>query len=122
MTLRLTHSGHTAGRLSWVRLYSWHISSWLQCELGLLLDGDSSYAVACVYTGSGEEDNWCNGRSEFCRLGFDRFLFAGSHNAGTGQAEGTKPCLFKNQDLNFTEQLLFGIRLFDIDLIYTNSR
>ena len=68
----------------------------------------------------------------------------GAHNAGTGQSEGMLRCASKNQvllegkskylffqylwksndmifelqDLNVTEQLEFGIRYFDIDVIY----
>ena len=69
-------------------------------------------------------------------LRFDQFLFAGSHNSGTGQAKGSFQCAFKNQDLDITEQLEFGIRyctvlyctllefgirFFDIDVIFSHA-
>ena len=89
----------------------------------------------------GEAALRCNGSPEFCGLRcrgvddisqyfhnifttllrFDQFLFAGSHNSGTGQAKGSFQCAFKNQDLDITEQLEFGIRFFDIDVIFSHA-
>jgi hypothetical protein len=39
----------------------------------------------------------CNGKPEFCAIPFNRFLFPGTHNAGTGQASGYLPQFYKNQ-------------------------
>ena len=69
---------------------------------------------------SNKDDLVCNGRTEFCKLNFQQFLFPGSHNSGTGQKTGSFKCAFKNQDLDIVEQLEFGIRFFDIDVIFTH--
>jgi hypothetical protein len=49
--------------------------------------------------------SWCNGRSAFCDLAFNEFLFAGSHNAGTGQLDGYWKCASKNQASIFSANL-----------------
>ena len=67
--------------------------------------------------GDQDESAWCNGSQEFCDLRFDQFLFPGTHNSGTGQKKGVFQCSSKNQDLTISQQLDFGIRFFDLDII-----
>ena len=51
---------------------------------------------------------------------FNEFTFPGAHNAGTGQMDYPNlRCFYKNQDLNVREMLDFGIRFFDLDVIYS---
>jgi len=123
LVMRLQHKGPNAGMLKWLKIHPWHSAVEFYCEVGVRLDYTSSHASTCVLQGteSGQEA-WCNGMGEFCQMRFDQFLFPGSHNSGTGQSLGSLPrCAFKNQDLNIVEQLEFGIRFFDLDVIYTTA-
>ena len=149
VSIVLQHEGSNAGRLDWVRLHSWDNWRDWRCEVGVRLDYSQSHTATCTEvwqpgpspgsspgpspgpspgTSPGSSSpspsppELCNGRAEFCQLGFDQFLFPGSHNAGTGQTEGSFACAFKNQDLNIEEQLELGIRFFDIDIIFSHSR
>ena len=144
VTIVLQHEGSNAGLLDWVRLHSWDNWRDWRCQVGVRLDHSQSHTATCteVWTpspgpspgpsGSSPSSSpssspnsspavLCNGRAEFCQLGFDQFLFPGSHNAGTGQTEGSFACAYKNQDLNIEEQLELGIRFFDIDIIFSHS-
>ena len=61
-------------------------------------------------------------RREFCDIPFNEFTFPGAHNSGTGQMDDPNfPCLYKNQDLTVREQLDFGIRFLDLDIIYSQG-
>ena len=71
----------------------------------------------------------CNGLPDLCGLKFDQVTLPGTHNAGAGfdgplrQCSGGEfsDCLFRNQGLNFKEQLELGIRFFDIDTCYLSE-
>ena len=124
--LILQHEGSNAGRLDWVRLHSWDNWREWRCPVGVRLDHSERHSVTCTEVWSTTPSppspaQLCNGRPEFCQLSFDQFLFPGAHNAGTGQAEGSFACAYKNQDLNIEEQLELGIRFFDIDIIFSHS-
>ena len=122
--LNIQHSGPNAGLLDWVKLHTWDLDREWVCQVGVRLDYDNSYTTTCklgVKHNNNDDDIRCNGRSEFCSLGFDQFLFPGTHNAGTGQSKGSWACAYKNQDLNIVEQLEFGIRFFDLDVIFSHA-
>ena len=88
------------------------------------LDYEQRHTSRCqldILHDTSEDDIVCNGRAEFCKLRFDQFLFLGSHNSGTGQKNGSFRCAFKNQDLDILEQLEFGIRFFDVDIIFSHA-
>jgi len=120
LSLTLMHSGSNGGRLDWVRVYPWHSASYWECPVGRDLDHTSSHTAQCTKKLGHHRANgtWCNGAPEFCSLSVDEFLWAGSHNSGTGQNQGSMSCAFKNQDLDITAQLELGIRFFDVDTIY----
>ena len=61
------------------------------------------------------------GRYDLCGLRYDQITWPATHNSGSGELMLTSgdealPCFYRNQDMNYTEQLEFGIRWFDIDL------
>ena len=75
----------------------------------------------------------CNGISSFCELPFTRFTFPGTHNSGAFSLDipdilpddvpgvdvnEALRCMFENHDMNFLEQLNFGIRSFNLDLCH----
>ena len=132
------------GRLDWVRVHSSRYQPEWECEVGVRLDYTSSHTSRCRRVAGEEAGPGCNGSPEFCRLRLDQFLWPGSHNSGTGQQEGSLPCMFKNQvrcntfylplsrncgvttfcclqDLDIVEQLEFGIRFLDIDTIVSRA-
>lgn len=120
--LHLHHEGSNAGSLDYINIHSWHSASSFHCPINRRLDYKSSFTSNCTYEEHQEdqdEKEWCNGSKDFCNMRFDQFLFPGTHNSGTGEREGTLRCSFKNQDLNIREQLEFGIRFFDLDVIYS---
>ena len=124
LVLTLHHEGANAGLLDWIKIYSWHSEFGYICDIGERLDYSNSYTTECKLGGERpfdriSSDFGCNGRQEFCSLSFDQFLFPGSHNSGTGQKNGNLKCAYKNQDLNIIEQLEFGIRFFDVDVIFS---
>lgn len=125
VVLTLQHEGANAGMLDWVLLHSWHQSFGFYCSVETRLDYTSEHITQCELrqTEQWEEEQefGCNGRPEFCHLRFDQFLFPGTHNSGTGESEGSYKCAYKNQDLDIIEQLEFGIRFFDIDVIYSEA-
>jgi len=123
--LTLEHEGANAGMLEWIQIHSWHSVFGFFCSIQTRLDYTSKHVTQCQLQ---QTDQWaqrqefgCNGRMEFCQLRFDQFLFPGTHNSGTGQSEGVYKCAYKNQDLDILEQLEFGIRFFDIDVIYSET-
>ena len=70
------------------------------------------------------------GRSDLCVLRYDQITWPGTHNSGSGFngdlmfPSGGAPapaCFYRNQDMNYTAQLEFGIRWFDIDLCYVTE-
>ena len=91
-----------------------------KCEIGVKLDQEEEQTFQCSIEQTGNPDEKrCNGKPEFCKIPFNKFLFPGSHNAGTGQGDGGYlPSIYQNQDLNLTEQLDFGMRFFDFDIIF----
>ena len=115
-------------------------------RVGVKLDGDDERTFSCrreeIDRGDGLLEP-CNGHSDFCSLNFANFTFAGTHNAGTGQSDyPILHCAAKNQvvlilpidighgsfmgpdpfqDLDVSDQLDFGIRFFDFDIIYSTS-
>jgi len=120
----LQHSGSNAGLLDWVKLHSWDVNKEWTCYIGVRLDYDESHSSRCqleILHDTSNDNIVCNGRAEFCKLRFDQFLFPGSHNSGTGQKNGSFRCAFKNQDLDILEQLEFGIRFFDVDIIFSHA-
>lgn len=124
LTVRLQHSGSNAGLLDWIKLHSWDWAWHWVCPVHERLDYSMSYVAKCgkeVSYQTTEDDLRCNGRKEFCQLGIHQFLFPGTHNSGTGQKKGSFGCAFKNQDLTIEEQLEFGIRFFDLDVIDTDD-
>jgi len=123
--MTLHHEGANAGLLEWIRIHSWHSAFYFNCIVETRLDYRSEHVTTCQME---QTESWklsqqfgCNGQQEFCVLRFDQFLFPGSHNSGTGQSEGNYKCAYKNQDLNILEQLEFGIRFFDLDVIYSTT-
>jgi len=125
--LRLRHEGPDAGRVEWVMLHPWHTNQVYSCQIGARLDYTSHYDTHCTLYNStpGDTSNYlgfdCNGHQDFCWLRFDQALFPGTHNSGTGQREGLARCASKNQDMDIIQQLEFGIRFFDLDVIYSTS-
>ena len=91
-----------------------------KCNIGVKLDHNEEQTFQCSIEQTGNaEERRCNGKPEFCKIPFNKFLFPGSHNTGTGQGEGGYlPSLYQNHDLNLTEQLDFGMRFFDFDINY----
>ena len=84
------------------------------------MDNDEKYKASCQPEEADFEENGCNGRVGFCDIPFNKFTFPGAHNAGTGQKDDPNfPCFYKNQDLNVREQLDFGLRFLDLDVIYS---
>ena len=71
----------------------------------------------------------CLGRSDLCDLRYDQVTLAGTHNSGSGfngnlrLSSGVEalPCVYRNQNMSYTEQLNFGIRFFDIDLCWVTE-
>ena len=126
--LRLSHDGSDAGRVEWVMLHPWHNKQVYSCQIGVRLDYTSHYETHCRLfnsTPGSNDTNYlgfdCNGHQDFCWLRFDQVLFPGTHNSGTGQREGLARCASKNQDMDIIQQLEFGIRFFDLDVIYSKS-
>ena len=70
-----------------------------------------------------------NGRRDLCRLHYNQLTHPGTHNSGSGfngdlRLRGGAPapaCVYRNQGLNYTAQLEFGIRWFDIDLCWVTE-
>ena len=71
----------------------------------------------------------CQGRSDLCSLRYDQITLPGTHNSGSGfngplifsSGNPAIPCFIRNQDLNYTGQLDFGIRFFDVDLCWVSD-
>ncbi|EDO36264.1 predicted protein [Nematostella vectensis] len=71
----------------------------------------------------------CNGMAELCDLRLDQVTLPGTHNSGSGfnghlyhwggGLAGSH--FFRNQQWNFTHQLDYGIRYFDIDTCYVGK-
>jgi len=122
-TLRLTlrHRGNNAGRLTWVQVAPWHRALAWHCPVDVDLDHSSSHTTDCVLKEQTRPGRWCNGATEFCNLRVDQFLWPGTHNAGTGQSQGSASCAFKNQEHDVATQLELGIRMLDVDTIFTNQ-
>lgn len=87
------------------------------------LDNSEHYTASCQPEKNVEyEEGGCNGRVGFCNIKINQFTFPGAHNSGTGQKDDPNlPCFYKNQDMNVREQLDFGIRFLDLDVIYSQS-
>ena len=72
---------------------------------------------------------YCQGRSDLCSLRYDQITLPGTHNSGSGfngplifsSGNPAIPCFIRNQDLNYTGQLDFGIRFFDVDLCWVSD-
>ena len=71
----------------------------------------------------------CNGLPDLCDMKINQVTLPGTHNAGSGfdgplrACSGVEvgDCLWRNQGMNFKEQLDFGIRYFDIDSCYLSE-
>ena len=70
------------------------------------------------------------GRRDLCPLRFNQVTWPGTHNSGSG-FNGTlrfsnglpaPSCIYRNQDMNYTAQLDFGVRWFDIDLCWVTDQ
>ena len=66
----------------------------------------------------------CNGRQEYCELGFNQFTFPGSHSSGSGfdgplrscrTGAEQNGCIWQNQNRSIAEQLNLGIRFLTFD-------
>ena len=44
-----------------------------------------------------------------------------THKLGTGQSKGSAACAFRNQQHDVATQLELGIRMLDVDTIYTKK-
>lgn len=70
------------------------------------------------------------GRDDICVLRYNQVTWPGTHNSGSGFTGNLKfrngfpapGCVYRNQDLNYTAQLDFGIRWFDIDLCWVTDQ
>ena len=71
----------------------------------------------------------CLGRSDLCLLRYDQITLPGTHNSGSGFNGDLKArsgavfpaCFIRNQNLNYTGQLEFGIRFFSFDLCWVSN-
>ena len=91
--------------------------------MGQKLDNSENYIATCQKSKHQTyEEEACNGRKQFCEKKFNKFTFPGAHNAGTGQKDNPNfSCFYKNHDLNVREQLDFGLRFLDLDVIYNEG-
>ncbi len=123
--MQVQHRGSDGGLLYYVTLEdSFGTRNHLyNCRIGVKLDHSEEKTVTCRREAVDLGGNLpCNGNRAFCRRRFDDFTFPGSHNAGTGQSDyRLLACASKNQDLDVSGQLDFGIRFFDFDVIYSHS-
>ena len=127
MRLTVQHSGNDGGKIRAITLWTSQSYKGLsfQCDVKMKLDHESILNTPCekIAEPYPDLDRTCNGDERFCQLKFNEFTFPGTHNSGTGLLRSVSPsildCQWKNQDLNITEMLDFGIRFFDIDTKYT---
>ena len=109
--MKVQHAGNDGGRINGIVLWSSQQKLGLsyKCDIQEKLDHDSNLGKTC------------NGNPKFCQIKFNEFMFPGTHNSGTGllRTVSLLDCHTKNQDLNITEMLDFGIRFFDLDTKYT---
>ena len=69
------------------------------------------------------------GLDDICKLRYNQVTWPGTHNSGSGftgnlifrNGVPAPSCFYRNQDLNYTAQLDFGIRWFDIDLCWVTD-
>ena len=69
------------------------------------------------------------GRQDLCELRYNQVTWPGTHNSGSGfngdlifpNGLSADDCDYRNQNLNYTAQLEFGIRWFDIDLCWVTD-
>jgi len=74
-------------------------------------------------------DMKCNGMKELCDLRINQVTFPGTHNSGSGfnghlyhwSGSLASSSIWRNQQWNFTRQLDYGIRWFDIDTCYVGK-
>ena len=123
--MTVQHSGNDGGKIKAITLWTSQRTLGLsfQCDVKTKLDHESNLNTTCMKTTEPypDLDKTCNGDERFCQLKFNEFTFPGTHNSGTGllRTVWLLDCNVKNQDLNITEMLDFGIRFFDIDTKYT---
>ena len=121
LNVKVQHAGNDGGKIKDITLWSSQRSLGLsfKCDIGIKLDHDESTTATCIRSRSGpnpELNNMCNGDEKFCQIKFNQFMFAGTHNSGTGMGGAwILDCYVKNHDLTITEMLDFGIRMFDFD-------
>jgi len=128
-SVTIQHSGTDGGKIEWIKLRGSDMKKDVMfCPVARKLDNEEHYTASCQaekYIEGGLfkwEDAACNGRTDFCDMKFNEFTFPGAHNAGTGQMDDPNlSCFYKNHDLNVKEQLDFGIRFLDLDVIYSTS-
>lgn len=122
VSLTLRHEGPDGGHVTSMTLSgSYPSKASFTCPIGQKLDDDESFQTTCVETIQDLPDDHCNGHPGFCDLTYDQFTFPGAHNAGTGQHSSITNCALRNHDLNIQEQLDFGLRFFDFDVIYSHT-
>uniref|UniRef100_A0A0K2TBJ6 Putative LOC100201425 [Hydra vulgaris] n=1 Tax=Lepeophtheirus salmonis TaxID=72036 RepID=A0A0K2TBJ6_LEPSM len=131
ISLTMIHEGNDGGELENVTFYGSDFGYGENnrqeyiCPIRVKLDGYNSIKVACTSKNNTYDPNRaCNGDERFCHIPFSRFTFFGTHNAGTGEDISSISkinCAFKNQDLNVREQLDFGVRFFDLDIIQSKN-
>ena len=71
-----------------------------------------------------------NGRNDLCQLRYNQLTHPGTHNSGSGfsgdlrlrDGSSAPVCFYRNQGLDYTAQLEFGIRWFDIDLCWVTEQ
>ena len=130
--MTVQHSGNDGGKIRAITLWTSqrYLRLSFQCDVKMKLDHESTLNTPCEKTAEPypDLDKTCNGDEQFCQLKFNEFTFPGTHNSGTGLLRtvlvsnytvSMLNCHVKNQDLNITEMLDFGIRFFDIDTKYT---
>ena len=122
--MKVQHSGNDGGKIQDLILWTSHRSLGVsfQCDIGKKLDHDESTTKNCIRSitePNPDLHKTCNGDEKFCQMKFNEFMFAGTHNSATGMGSTwILDCNVKNQDLNLTEMLDFGIRFFDFDTYY----
>ena len=125
MDVKVQHAGNDGGKINDIVLWTAHrtLSYSFKCSIQEKLDHDQSATATCNRTMAEPYqylDKTCNGNESFCKLKFNEFTFPGTHNSGTGMKRTVwvADCHYKNQDLDLTEMLDFGIRFFDFDTKY----
>ena len=125
MDVKVQHAGNDGGKIKDIVLWTAHrtLSYSFRCSIQEKLDHDESATATCNRDMAKPYqylNKTCNGNETFCNLEFNEFTFPGTHNSGTGMKRTVwvADCHYKNQDMDMTEMLDFGVRFFDFDTKY----